>query len=318
MNMSENKIYQTLFEEYRNQYKNGLYHKTQILFAYNSNHIEGSTLSEEQTRSIFETNSFIANKEQIIKANDILEAKNHFKAFDFILENANKNISIELIKQLHSIVKKDCSDIKIIGNFKKQQNFVGDIKTTPPQFVNTQIQKLLDSYNENQNKTIKELIDFHFHFEKIHPFEDGNGRVGRLLMFKECLKENIIPFIIDEKHKLFYYRGLREYENHQGYLIETCLSCQDDYQNLLNYFGIDLTQKKQFISQNQNPHNEPKKANLSLKEINAKLDEATQKQNLRASKPKPNSQKQEYIEKNNENLENSNNQNSNKKLNKRK
>ena len=293
--MNKNKIYQTLFEEYNNQYKNGLYHKTQILFAYNSNHIEGSTLSEEQTRSIFETNSFIANKEQIIKTNDILEAKNHFKAFDFILENADKNISIDFIKELHSILKKDCSDINIIGDFKKKQNFVGDIKTTPPQFVNKQIQNLLYSYNKSHNKTIKDLIDFHFNFEKIHPFEDGNGRVGRLLMFKECLKENIIPFIIDEKHKLFYYRGLKEYENHQGYLIETCLSCQDNYRELLNYFEIDLMQEEQLIFQNQNSRNETK-TNLSSKEISAKLDEAIKEQSARVSKPKPNYEEQENLE----------------------
>ena len=241
--MKENKIYQTLFEEYSNGYKNGLYHKTQILFAYNSNHIEGSSLNQDQTRSIFETNSFIANREQIIKTNDILEAKNHFKAFDFILENTYKNIDIDFIKELHLILKKNCSDINIIGDFKKKQNFVGDIKTTPPQSVNAQMQKLLYSYNEIQNKAINELINFHFYFEKIHPFEDGNGRVGRLLMFKECLKENIIPFIIDEEHKLFYYRGLKEYENNQGYLIQTCLSCQDYYKELLDYFEIDLTQQ---------------------------------------------------------------------------
>ena len=233
-----NDIIKILLCEKHNGYKNGLYHFLQIHFAYNSNHIEGSTLSKDQTRFIYEKDSFIAEPNQIIKTNDLLEAKNHFRAFDFILDNIYGKIDINFMKQLHFLVKKDCSDIQVIGDFKKRQNFVGDIKTTPPKQVSTQIEKLLDNYAENNS--FEDIIDFHFHFEKIHPFEDGNGRVGRLLMFKECLKNNIVPFVIDEKHRLFYYRGLKEYENTKGYLIDTCLSCQDDFKAILQNFEINI------------------------------------------------------------------------------
>ena len=236
-----NKILEILNEEKDRAFKNGLYHYIQIHFAYNSNHIEGSTLTKEQTRFIYEKDSFLAEDNQIIKTNDILEAKNHFRAFDFILSNVFKPLSQDFIKELHFLVKQNCIDIESIGEFKKKQNFVGDIKTTPPNKVEFEIQNLLANYNNRQS--FEDIIDFHFHFEKIHPFEDGNGRVGRLLMFKECLKNDIIPFIIDEEHKLFYYRGLKEYEKTRGYLVDTCLSCQDKFKELLEYFEIDNTQK---------------------------------------------------------------------------
>ena len=236
--MKNNQIYQTIISEKNNKIRNGLYHKIQIDFAYNSNHIEGSKLTKDQTRSIFETNSFLADKEQVVKTDDILEAKNHFRAFDFILDSAREDLSVDYLKELHSILKANCSNITTIGGFKQKQNFVGDIKTTPPKMVEKEISNLLESYEKISQKSINDIIDFHFEFETIHPFEDGNGRVGRLLMFKECLKENIVPFIIDEEVRLFYYRGLKEYKQNKGYLIDTCLSRQDKFKETLEYFGV--------------------------------------------------------------------------------
>lgn len=234
----ETQIYETLISEKNNKIYNGFYHKIQIDFTYNSNHIEGNKLTKDQTNSIFETNSFFANGEQI-KVDDILEVKNHFRAFDFILDTACKNLSIDYLKKLHSILKDNCSNITTIGDFKQKQNFVGDIKTTPPQMVEKEISNLLKSYGGKSQKSINDIVDFHFEFESIHPFEDGNGRVGRLIMFKECLKENIVPFIIDEESRLFYYRGLKEYKQTKGYLLNTCLSCQDTFKETLEYFEID-------------------------------------------------------------------------------
>lgn len=242
--MKNNQIYQTLIKEKNNKIRNGLYHKIQIDFTYNSNHIEGSKLTKDQTRSIFETNSFLADKEQVIRANDILEANNHFKAFNFILDSARESLNIDYLKKLHSILKANCSNIATIGDFKQKQNFVGDIKTTPPKLVEKEISNLIKSYEKISQKSINDIIDFHFEFETIHPFEDGNGRVGRLLMFKECLKENIVPFIIDEEVRLFYYRGLKEYKQTKGYLLDTCLSCQDKFKETLEYFGVEYTTNK--------------------------------------------------------------------------
>ena len=237
--MKNNQIHQTLISEKNNKIRNGLYHKIQIDFAYNSNHIEGSRLTKDQTRNIFETNSFLTEQNQVIKTDDILEAKNHFRAFDFILDSAHKDLSIDYLKELHFILKNNCSNIATIGDFKQKQNFVGDIKTTPPKMVEKEILNLLKSYNNKSQKSFNDIVDFHFEFETIHPFEDGNGRVGRLIMFKECLKENIVPFIIDEEVRLFYYRGLKEYKQTKGYLIDTCLSCQDKFKEILEYFGIE-------------------------------------------------------------------------------
>ncbi|RDU65301.1 Fic family protein [Helicobacter didelphidarum] len=188
---------------------------------------------------IYEKDTFLANPSQIIKTNDILEAKNHFKAFDFILQSVYEKLSLEYLKKLHSIVKQNCSDIQIIGDFKQSPNFIGELKTTRPKEVQKELEKLLKSYDMKSSKTINELIDFHFHFERIHPFEDGNGRVGRLLAFKEALKNDIIPFIIDEEHRLFYYRGLREYETNKGYLTDTILACQDRLKEILEYYEGD-------------------------------------------------------------------------------
>lgn len=238
-----NSLVKQLLEEKNMKLKGGIYHQIQIKFAYNSNHIEGSRLSEEQTRYIYETHSLISDKDEAISIDDINETLNHFKCFDYILENLNI-LNEDLIKNIHKILKTNTSDsLKDwfkVGDYKIKPNIVGNMKTTPPSKVSFEIKKLLSEYNSKENIKIEDIIDFHYNFEKIHPFQDGNGRVGRLIMFKECLKNNVVPFIIDEKHKLFYYRGLKEYENEKGYLIDTCLSAQDDFKKLLEYFEIEI------------------------------------------------------------------------------
>lgn len=236
---NENKLLEQLLEEKDMKLKGGIYNLVQVKFAYNSNHIEGSKLSEEQTRYIYETHSIISNEEEALSLNDINETLNHFRCFDYILENVNI-LNEELIKELHKILKTNTSDSMKewfkVGDYKLKSNVVGDKKTTPPKKVKGEVQKLLSDYNEKKNITFDDIIDFHYRFESIHSFQDGNGRVGRLIMFKECLKHNIIPFIIDEKHKVFYYRGLKEYENEREYLRDTCLSAQDDFKKLLSLF----------------------------------------------------------------------------------
>ena len=237
----ENNLLKQLLEEKEMKLKGGIYHNIQVKFAYNSNHIEGSRLSEEQTRYIYETHSLISDKEEVVSINDINEALNHFRCFDYILENVNI-LNENLIKELHKILKTNTSDsLKEwfkVGDYKLKPNMVGGKKTVSPSKVKKEIESLLNIYNEKEKITFEDIIDFHYKFESIHPFQDGNGRVGRLIMFKECLKHNIIPFIIDEKHKLFYYRGLKEYENEKGFLIDTCLSAQDDFKKLLEFFEI--------------------------------------------------------------------------------
>lgn len=248
----QNVILKTLLNESSLSIK-GLYYRVQILFAYNSNHIEGSTLNEYQTSMIYEKSEFLADKEQIIRENDIIEARNHFKAFDFILKSVDEILTKDYLKKLHFLVKQNCTNINIIGDFKQRANFVGNTKTTIPSMVNKEIEKLLKTYD--RENSFEDIVEFHYKFEKIHPFEDGNGRVGRLLMFKECLKNNITPFIIDEEHKAFYYRGLKEFENNKGYLINTCLSCQDNFKELLEYFEINIQNTQE---QKPNTHTQRK------------------------------------------------------------
>ena len=237
--MSE--ILKTLLEEKEIKLKGSLYHLTQINFSYNSNHIERSKLTEEQTQFIYETNSFISDKEKVVPIDDINETINHFKCFDYILENVNI-LDENLIKALHKIFKNNTSDSQKewfkVGDYKLKANFIGNSKTTNPSSVSKEIKKLLDGYNSKSKITFDDIVDFHYKFETIHPFQDGNGRVGRLIMFKECLRNDIIPFIIDENHKLFYYRGLKNYKEDKAYLIETCLSAQDKYIKLLNELEI--------------------------------------------------------------------------------
>lgn len=234
MKNKEIKVVNILLYEKIKNIKNGFYHLNQIVFAYNSNHIEGSRLNKEQTKHIYETNSFYAHKDgEKIRLDDILETKNHFRAFDFILENYNATLNEIFIKELHKILKQETTE-SIVGEYKKLQNYIGDLKTTSPKQVSQKMETLLDNYNNKKNITIDDIVDFHFNFESIHPFSDGNGRVGRLIMFKECLKNNIMPFIIDDEHKAFYYRGLKNYVSQKGFLVDTCLSCQDDYENTFN------------------------------------------------------------------------------------
>lgn len=236
-----------LIEEKGIKLKGGIYHQIQINFAYNSNHIEGSRLSEDQTRYIYETHSIISNKEETISINDVNETLNHFRCFDYILENVNI-LTEELIKEIYKILKTNTLDSLQdwfkVGEYKLRPNTVGGKRTTPPSKVKGEMRKLLKEYNEKENITFDDIIEFHYNFESIHPFQDGNGRVGRLIMFKECLRNNIVPFIIDEKYKAFYYRGLKEFEYEKGYLIDTCLSAQDKFKELLDYFEIEETTNK--------------------------------------------------------------------------
>lgn len=238
---NKNPLLKRLIEEKEIKLKGGIYHQTQIDFAYNSNHIEGSRLSADQTRYIYETHSIISDKEEVVSVNDINETLNHFRCFDYILDNVNI-LTEELIKEIHKILKTNTLDSLQpwfkVGEYKLRSNTVGGRRTTPPSKVKLEMKKLLAEYNNKENVTIEDIIEFHYKFECIHPFQDGNGRVGRLIMFKECLKNNIIPFIIDERHKTFYYRGLKEYDYEKGYLIDTCLSAQDKFKELLDYFEI--------------------------------------------------------------------------------
>ncbi len=230
--------------EMNNKVKGGIYHKIQIDLTYNSNHIEGSKLSHEQTRYIYETNT-IGLEKNTVNVDDVLETVNHFKCIDLIIDKANYELSESLIKKLHFILKtgtKSSSNERFtVGDYKKYPNIVGDMETVKPENVTQEMKKLLKNYNKTKIKNLTEILDFHYHFEAIHPFQDGNGRVGRLIMFKECLKNNIVPFIIDDEIKLFYYRGLKEWQKEKGYLTDTCLSAQDKFKSYLNYFKIDYT-----------------------------------------------------------------------------
>jgi Fic family protein len=236
--MSKLLIY--LKEEKQAKRKGGLYHKTQVNLAYNSNKIEGSRLTEEQTRYIFETRTIGFKDEEAVPVDDIIETSNHFTAFDYLLDTAEKPLSNEIIKKFHAILKTGTSDALknwfAVGDWKKRSNEVGNIETTLPQNVNAEMNKLNDGYNSLPEITFDNIVEYHYYFEKIHPFQDGNGRVGRLIMFRECLYNGIVPFIIDERHKQFYYRGLRQYESVKGYLTDTCLSAQDIYKEWVKYF----------------------------------------------------------------------------------
>ena len=219
----------------------GIYHKIQIDLTYNSNHIEGSRLSHDQTRYIFETNT-IGIQNETVNVDDIVETANHFRCIDLIIDSANYPLSESLIKQLHLTLKSGTSDSRktwfAVGDYKRFENEVGGMPTTKPENAAKELKNLLKNYNSVKQKSLKEIIEFHYKFEKIHPFQDGNGRVGRLIMFKECLRNGITPFIIDEDLKEFYYRGLKEWENETGYLIDTCLTAQDRFKAYLDYFGI--------------------------------------------------------------------------------
>ncbi len=232
-----------LQEQKKSHIPGGIYHKIQIDLTYNSNHIEGSRLTHDQTRYIFETNT-IGISENALNVDDILETTNHFKCIDFVIDNAENELSEKFIKELHFLLKQGTSDSRKdwfnVGEYKKLPNEVGGKETTLPENVHTEIKKLLANYASAENITLEDIIAFHYEFESIHPFQDGNGRVGRLIMFKECLKHNIVPFIIDEQHKFFYYRGLTEWKREKGFLLDTCLSAQDKFKKVLGYFRIDI------------------------------------------------------------------------------
>ena len=222
--------------------KGNLYHNTQIIFAYNTNHIEGSKLTEDQTRYIFETNTILFEGETVASVDDILETANHFKLVDYMLDIADEKLTEDIIKKFHRILKEGTMDSRKewfnVGEYKKIVNEAGTMKTSTPEQTPEDMKKLMKWYNSLEKVTIEGIIEFHARFEKIHPFQDGNGRVGRIIMFKECLKNGIVPFIILDKDKLFYYRGLREYQNNteKGYLIDTCLNAQDQYTKLIEYY----------------------------------------------------------------------------------
>lgn len=230
-----------LQDEKKNQYSGGIYHKTQIDLTYNSNHIEGSRLTHDQTRYIFETNTIGIEKE-VLNVDDVIETANHFRCIDRIIERAKATLTESFIKELHLILKNGSSDSRkerfAVGDYKKMPNEVGGVDTALPEEVSDRMNNLLRKYNNGEEKTLEDILDFHVKFERIHPFQDGNGRVGRLIMFKECLKYNIVPFIIEDNLKMFYYRGLKEWNNEKGYLTDTCLTAQDRYKTYLDYFRI--------------------------------------------------------------------------------
>lgn len=230
-----------LREEKEVKLNGGVYHRTQIDLTYNSNHIEGSKLTHEQTRYIFETNT-IGITDESVNIDDIIETTNHFRCIDYIIDHANDKLTESMIKELHYLLKNGTSDSRKswfnVGEYKRLPNEVGGINTTDPKEVHTHIKALLTAYNTIKNKSLEDIIDFHCQFERIHPFQDGNGRVGRLIMFKECLANKIVPFIISDELKLFYYRGLSNWGRINGYLTDTCLTAQDHYKALMDYFKI--------------------------------------------------------------------------------
>lgn len=231
-----------LKEQKQSKYPGGIYHKTQIELTYNSNHMEGSRLTHDQTRYIFETNT-IGMEDEVINVDDVIETANHFRCIDLIIESAKAVLTEKFIKEFHLILKSGTADSRkewfAVGDYKKLPNEVGGMETTLPEEVAGKMKALLSEYNVKEDKTLNDILEFHVKFEKIHPFQDGNGRVGRLIMFKECLKYNIVPFIIEDNLKLYYYRGLKEWNQEKGYLTDTCLAAQDKYKAYLDFFRIE-------------------------------------------------------------------------------
>lgn len=237
-------LLEVLKAEKASKIKGGIYHKIQVELTYNSNHIEGSKLTHDQTRYIFETNT-IGITDSAVNIDDIVETANHFKCIDTVIDNAAKPLSETFIKRLHLTLKNGTSDSRkdwfVVGDYKKYPNEVGGKITVLPEKVPESIKLLISEYNKIKDKTFNDIIRFHYEFECIHPFQDDNGRIGRLILFKECLKNNIVPFIIDENLKMFYYRGLNEWKSEKGYLIDTCLTAQDKFKKYLEYFRIPYT-----------------------------------------------------------------------------
>lgn len=238
-------LLEALREENKMSLSGGIYQKVQIELTYNSNHIEGSRLTHDQTRYIYETNTIAPDDRHFAStpADDIIETANHFRAVDLMIDQATRRPTENMLKRLHLILKNGTSDSRKewfnVGGYKKFPNEIGGKMTTPPGAVREAIRELLDHYNSLENPTFDDILDFHVRFENIHPFQDGNGRIGRLIMFKECLRLGFIPFVIDERHKMYYYRGINEWQKQPGFLRETCLSAQDEFHQWLEYFEIN-------------------------------------------------------------------------------
>lgn len=234
-------LLQILQEEKQMRYTGGIYHKTQIELTYNSNHMEGSRLTHDQTRYIFETNT-VGVEGEALSVDDIVEAVNHFRCVDKVIDSVGVQLTEKYIKDLHFLLKNGTSDARlswfVVGDYKNRPNEVGGMETTLPEDVPIKMKALLAEYSVKQEKRLEDILEFHVAFERIHPFQDGNGRVGRLIMFKECMKYNIVPFIIEDAYKMFYYRGLAEWSRERGYLMDTCLAAQDKYKAYLDYFRI--------------------------------------------------------------------------------
>ncbi|MBQ6042785.1 MAG: Fic family protein [Clostridia bacterium] len=240
--ISDNPVLQILREEKEAKISGGLYHELQVRMTYNSNHIEGSRLTEDQTRLIFETNTL--NVGDGVPVDDVLETVHHFRAIDYVIDCADEPLSEEIVKKLHYILKHDTKDSTLdwfaVGDYKKRPNMVGGRETVKPGDIPKRMKELLDVYNAKDKVAVEDVIAFHAAFEKIHPFQDGNGRVGRLIALKECLRHNVVPFLIEDSKKAFYYRGLSEWDVEKGWLTDTCLDGQDTFKRLLDSFNIEI------------------------------------------------------------------------------
>jgi len=244
--MKINNVKKALIEQKNMNLPGNLYHKTQIEFAYNTNHMEGSTITPDETSSIYDTGTILTSSDKVIVVKDVTETKNHFTLFKYMLDTIEEPLTEDMIKKFHFILKDGTlTDSERewfnVGEYKKKKNFVGNITTTLPKDVEKDMKQLLDSYNKISEKKLEDIIDFHVKFEHIHPFQDGNGRVGRMIMFRECLYNDIMPFYIEDRNKNFYIRGIKKYqqENEKGYLIDTCLNSQDNYTKMVKFFLED-------------------------------------------------------------------------------
>ena len=244
--MKVSEIKKALVEQKNINLSGNLYHKTQIEFAYNTNHMEGSTITSDETASIYDTGTILTDSDKVIVLKDATETKNHFTLFKYMLDTIGEELTEDMIKKYHFILKDGTltEEEKLwfnVGDYKKKKNFVGNITTTLPNKVEDDMKELLEWYKKISSKKLEDIIEFHIKFERIHPFQDGNGRVGRIIMFRECLVNDIMPFYIEERNKEFYLRGMKEYQlnNEKGYLIDTCLNSQDNYEKLVNFFLED-------------------------------------------------------------------------------